>query len=887
VAHSVFYFTDSQAFGGAEQSLFTLMGALDRSAWEPTLVVSESPVASVLADRARSLKVPVRTVPPLPLGTAGLRRLPGFAAMLARQRPDAFHATLSSPLAAKFALAAAVMARIEAVVGTVQLIPPFPLSRSSRVQLQVLVSRMGRMLAVSRAIQRQLIDDLGWPAAKVDVVYNAVAPVALPAEGATELRMSLTGGRPWPVVLVCARLDEQKGHDVLLEAAARLPEVMFILAGDGPERGRLEAQAAALGLTDRVRFLGQRDDVPALLGACDVFALPSLYEGSSLAVLEAMSAGCAVVTSDIPGTNELVIDGQTGLLTPPGDPGALADALRRTLSDPDRRRRLGDSARARVLAEFTADAMARSVTSVYSELLREAGGGGAGSRAQSNRDGSAPPDPTDENALVRTADWRFLLRGRERPVALNLARGRLAKAVPLVADAPSGSCAPDLVVVGRPRARDLAQARAALRPGGEVVAQWAFPRPGGIRATRQALVNAGFGDIRLYWPGPDPSRPQFWLPLGSPAAQAHVLEHRPVRNLRGRLLRLAWQAAVRSGILAPVYALATAPGESAAPTSGPAGAAPTADLDGRVAALLLTGGARAINKAVALEFTHPGGRLTRVIKFARAPEAEPSLSHEAEALQDLARDHPGIPGVPQVLAMERRAGRLGVAESPLTGAPMLEALTPTSFPNLADRVTEWLATLAGRGERSPRADWWERLVELPLATFAHQFGSVTEPGVLEAVSDRLQVLSDLPLVFEHRDCSPWNIVLGDDGRPAVLDWESAESRGLPCRDLVYFVSNAAFILDGALESGRTRATYRQLLDNRTPYGRVADDSLGRYCAHLGLDPEVLPSLRLLTWIVHSRSDFRHLELEGRTDLAALRSAPFLGLVQEELQWSPA
>jgi hypothetical protein len=697
--------------------------------------------------------------------------------------------------------------------------------------------------------------------------------------------MSLTGGRPWPVVLVCARLDEQKGHDVLLEAAARLPEVMFILAGDGPERGRLEAQAAALGLTDRVRFLGQRDDVPALLGACDVFALPSLYEGSSLAVLEAMSAGCTVVTSDIPGTNELVIDGQTGLLTPPGDPGALADALRRTLSDPDRRRRLGDSARARVLAEFTADAMARSVTSVYAELLGEAGSGG--SDRPDHSAGSGAPDQSDGNALVRAADWRFLLRQRERPVALNLARGRLAEAAELAADPPTGAGAVlDLVVLSQPRGHDLDAARTALAPGGEVIAHWPRPRLGGIAATRRALLDAGFEDIRMYWPGPDPSRPEFWLPLGSPAAQVHVLEHRRARDLRGRLLRLGWQAAVRSGMLAPVYALATVPGGAAAPTSDPTRGSQT-DLDGRAPALLLTGGARAINKAVALEFTLPGGRLSRVVKFARVPEAEPSLSHEAQALQHLALQHPGIPGVPQVLAVERRAGQLGVAESPLIGAPMLGALTPTSFPNLAGRVTEWLASLAARGERSPRADWWERLVELPLATFTGQFGSVLEPGLLESVSARLEVLRDLPLVFEHRDCSPWNIVLGEDGQPGLLDWESAEPRGLPCRDLVYFLSNAAFILDGALDSGRTRATYRQLLDNRTPSGRVAADCLGRYCAQLELDPQVLPPLRLLTWIVHSRSDFRHLELEGRADPASLRSAPFLGLVQEEMQWSPS
>src|SRR5207249_3082155 len=100
-----------------------------------------------------------------------------------------------------------------------------------------------------------------------------------------------------PVILMPARLDGQKGHDVLLRAAAEVPEAMFALAGEGPLRASLEAQAAAAGIADRVVFLGHRTDIPELLAAADVFALPSLYEGSSLAVLEAMAAGRAVVSS--------------------------------------------------------------------------------------------------------------------------------------------------------------------------------------------------------------------------------------------------------------------------------------------------------------------------------------------------------------------------------------------------------------------------------------------------------------------------------------------------------------------------------------------------------------------------------------------------------------
>ena len=148
-----------------------------------------------------------------------------------------------------------------------------------------------------------------------------------------------------------------------------MPEARFVLAGEGPERARLEADAETLGIRDRVVFLGRRDDVPELLGASDAFVLPSLYEGTSLSVLEAMAAGCPVVASAIPGTDELVVDGESGLLVPPGDVDALAVALRRMLAEPLLRERLGSAARQRAQQCFSASAAACRVTRLYEDLL--------------------------------------------------------------------------------------------------------------------------------------------------------------------------------------------------------------------------------------------------------------------------------------------------------------------------------------------------------------------------------------------------------------------------------------------------------------------------------------------------------------------------------------
>ena len=377
MARSIFFYTDSRALGGAEHALLMLVESLDRAAWRPTLLLDDAPGSEPLAERAVALDVPVRPIPALPLGLAGARRVPSLARLLRAERPAVFHAHLSWPLAAKYGLAAAVLARVPAVVATVQLIPKHEIDRSSLLQLRALSAGVGRYIAVSRDVATELVERFRWPAGKIEVVYNAVQLERFEVSESPALRAQITGGRERPVVLTCARLDEQKGHAVLLRAAAEIPDALFVLAGEGPERAALEAQAAELGIADRVLFLGHRTDIPELLAASDVFALPSLYEGSSLAVLEAMAAGRAVVSSAIGGTDELIDDGETGLLVPPGDAGALAAALRRLLSDSALRASSARRARQRVERDFTSDAMARSVERIYEELLADGRRAGA------------------------------------------------------------------------------------------------------------------------------------------------------------------------------------------------------------------------------------------------------------------------------------------------------------------------------------------------------------------------------------------------------------------------------------------------------------------------------------------------------------------------------
>ena len=350
--------------------MLLLMGGLDPARWDATLVYHPSTGIEPLVERAAGLGASLWPVAPMPLGFAGARRLPLFASELRRRQPAVFHAHLTWPLACKFALAAAVLARIPAVVATHQLFFDIAFTKATLAQQRLLARGVDRYLAVSEHTADRLEHGLGLPAERVQVVPN---PVDVDAYDAAILQPpveALNGDNELPVVLCAARLHEQKGHRFLIDAIPAVPNARFVFAGGGPERGALEAQSRALGVAERVLFLGARSDVPALLRGCDVFVLPSLYEGLPLAVLEAMASRKPVVATRIGGTDETVVDGKTGFLVPVRDPSALAAAINALLEDPERARAMGAAGRARVARQFSSKRIVAGVTGVYGEILR-------------------------------------------------------------------------------------------------------------------------------------------------------------------------------------------------------------------------------------------------------------------------------------------------------------------------------------------------------------------------------------------------------------------------------------------------------------------------------------------------------------------------------------
>jgi len=180
------------------------------------------------------------------------------------------------------------------------------------------------------------------------------------------------------VISTVGRLHEQKGHEYLLLAARELcaqeKDAIFLIAGYGPLRKHLEARTGELGIASRVRFLGYRKDVKRILAASDVFALPSLWEGMSNAILEAMAAGKPVVATAVDGNVEQVVHGETGLLAPPADSDALAKAFLELARDRRRAREMGDRGRERARRNFPVERMTGAHIELYAKLLKEKAG---------------------------------------------------------------------------------------------------------------------------------------------------------------------------------------------------------------------------------------------------------------------------------------------------------------------------------------------------------------------------------------------------------------------------------------------------------------------------------------------------------------------------------
>jgi glycosyltransferase involved in cell wall biosynthesis len=250
-------------------------------------------------------------------------------------------------------------------------------SAGDRELLEKLTPRIDWLIAVSDAIVRKIVAE-NRDSTNISRIYNGVDLERFDeAPGRDVVRKEFGISADAPVAVAIGRLEPEKGHPTLIEAWPlvhhHFPQARLLIAGEGSERDRLEGLAAAHLRSelccDSVAFLGRRDDIPAVLAAADVVAMPSYREAQGIAILEALAAERPVVASNVGGIPEMVTDGVTGTLVPSHDPSALAAAIIALFTHPDRAAKLAAAGHEMVHEEFCIDYMMRDIEAIYATAV--------------------------------------------------------------------------------------------------------------------------------------------------------------------------------------------------------------------------------------------------------------------------------------------------------------------------------------------------------------------------------------------------------------------------------------------------------------------------------------------------------------------------------------
>ncbi len=374
---------DALKLGGAE----TLIAQLGRVSAEADIELSvlslhgRSPERSRLEPLLRESGVePEYLGVRRTLDVSGFRRLVGH---LKQAKPDVVHAHLE--MAMTMGIPAARRAGIPAVGTFHHVHRPLSGRASGRERLAVeIATRSAAAIFVSQASLISFADRYrrGRPVpASWTVVHNGIdldyfTPAA--TGGIAPLPADLGLGGNGPVVTILAALRDFKGITHAIDAwpvvLARQPTARLLLVGSGEQEQALRAQVARLALTESVVFAGMRSDVPDVLRGSDLVVLPSIYgENLPTVLMEAGGCGRPVVASDVGGISDIVADGQTGLLVPPGDSPAIAAAILRLLAAPDLREQMGEAGRRRMERLFDARLWARSLHAVYQKAIDASG----------------------------------------------------------------------------------------------------------------------------------------------------------------------------------------------------------------------------------------------------------------------------------------------------------------------------------------------------------------------------------------------------------------------------------------------------------------------------------------------------------------------------------
>lgn len=370
--HRLLWLIDSLTVGGAEALVIPFAKAARQRGVELTVCARTSIGGNPLEKELRSLGVDVENL--------GARNLRDAAAMRRLSRlvrdlqPDVIHSHLT--YAAIWGAAVSRWHRVP-LIASLHVPPSSDQGVKGSIRQRLMVTLLNRIAArvivVSDALGKEWVRETRLSGSKITVIHNGIDVERRSDQERASIRDELGISEDAFMIATVAVLRRGKGLETLIQAAKRVVEAcgacVFVVVGEGPMSGKWKKLAEEIGVAEHIRWTGYRRDVPSILAAADLFVLPTLADAFPTVLLEAFAAGLPVVASDVGGVSEIVDEGRTGMLVPPGDANSLAARIDMALNDQLWLKHAGEAAREKAEIDFSVETWFSRLENVYSQVL--------------------------------------------------------------------------------------------------------------------------------------------------------------------------------------------------------------------------------------------------------------------------------------------------------------------------------------------------------------------------------------------------------------------------------------------------------------------------------------------------------------------------------------
>ena len=370
----ILYVDDVFDFGGGEKHIFSLLERIDKNKYDVSIACRKD---SFFSKELKNLGFKVEHIRfQNKFDFVGAFR---FFKLLVKNRYDIVN--LQDNRSHWLGALASYFAKVPVVLATVHMVNVLR-RESISVFLKIVLkiadfiwaSMVNSIITISHYNKRALISE-GINSNKIEVIYNGIDQVCSIAKTPNNIRQELNIDPNILIVGSVARLSKQKGLSYLIDAVAKLKsdtqKMIFLVIGDGPDKDEFVKYAKLKGVDDMICFLGFKDNARSYLKAFDLFILPSIYEGLPIAIIEAMMESKPIIATSAGAVNEMLVNGETGLIIPSKNPDAIVKSVKELIADPHRRHVMGEKARQTAKEKFNIGIMAKKTFGLYEELLKE------------------------------------------------------------------------------------------------------------------------------------------------------------------------------------------------------------------------------------------------------------------------------------------------------------------------------------------------------------------------------------------------------------------------------------------------------------------------------------------------------------------------------------